>query len=276
MKEPLMSAIPPAPHAAGLDIHHCGLEQCLAGHSWGPGIRDHFLLHFVLSGAGYVTLDDAEYAIAGGDLFLAHPGRRVRHTAHQDDPWAYYWVAFSGAQAGGLAGCLPFTPDTPVYHTAHPGPLRDALQALCDGHGTRAHHGARSAGLFCLFVALLLEEIAIAEKDAGQPEPYLEKAVRFIHFNYARDITVDDIAKAAGLSRSHLYRLFMTAFGYPPITYLTNWRVQKACQLIESTSLSMSEIACSVGFSDQFYFSRVFKKAVGMPPSRYLQARGEP
>lgn len=272
--EPLKSPAHPAPRPAGLNIHHCGLEQCGPSHGWGPGIRDHFLLHFVLSGAGCVVLDEMEYAIAGGDLFLAHPGRRVQHTAHQHDPWAYYWVAFSGTQAGSLAESMPFTPDAPVYRAARPEPLRDALQALCDAHGTQAHHAARSAGLFCLFVALLLEETAATEKDTGRSEPYLEKAIRFIHFNYARDISVDDIAAAAGLSRSHLYRLFMAAFGHPPITYLTHWRVQKALHLIKTTQLSMSEVACSVGFSDQFYFSRVFKKAVGVPPSRYLKTRG--
>ena len=80
---------------------------------------------------------------------------------------------------------------------------------------------------------------------------------------------MDDIAKAVGVSRSHLYRVFMSNVGQSPIDYLTNYRISEACSLLKSTNLSIAEIAVSVGFFDQFYFSRVFKKVKGIPPSKY-------
>ena len=80
----------------------------------------------------------------------------------------------------------------------------------------------------------------------------------------------DDIAKAVGVSRSHLYRVFMSNVGQSPIDYLTNYRISEACYLLKNSELSIAEIAVSVGFFDQFYFSRVFKKNKGVPPSRYL------
>ena len=54
--------------------------------------------------------------------------------------------------------------------------------------------------------------------------------------------------------------------------YLTNYRVSEACSLLKNSGLSIAEIAVSVGFFDQFYFSRVFKKVKGVPPSKYLSA----
>ena len=85
-----------------------------------------------------------------------------------------------------------------------------------------------------------------------------------------------DIAKAVGVSRSHLYRVFIAAVGQSPIDYLTAYRVDEACALLKNTNLSIAEIAVSVGFFDQFYFSRVFKKVKGMPPSRYIASLEKP
>ena len=101
---------------------------------------------------------------------------------------------------------------------------------------------------------------------------YVLAAIKFIQFNYSHDISVDDIAKAVGVSRSHLYRVFMANVGQSPIDYLTGYRISEACSLLKNSHLSIAEIAVSVGFFDQFYFSRVFKKVKGVPPSKYLAA----
>ena len=64
----------------------------------------------------------------------------------------------------------------------------------------------------------------------------------------------------------------MSNVGQSPIDYLTGYRISEACSLLKNTGLSIAEIAVSVGFFDQFYFSRVFKKVKGVPPSKYLAA----
>ena len=81
---------------------------------------------------------------------------------------------------------------------------------------------------------------------------------------------MDVIDNAVGVSRSHLYRVFMAIVGQSPIDCLTNYRISEACSLLKNSNLSIAEIAVSVGFFDQFYFSRVFKKVKGVPPSKYL------
>ena len=95
---------------------------------------------------------------------------------------------------------------------------------------------------------------------------YVKKSLQFIDYNYSRSIDVDDIAANVGISRSHLYRLFMKHISVPPNEYLTRYRIQKASLLLESSNLSVGEAAYSTGFSDQLYFSRVFKKYKGLSP----------
>ncbi len=58
---------------------------------------------------------------------------------------------------------------------------------------------------------------------------YVLAAIKYIQFNYSHDISVDDIAKAVGVSRSHLYRVFMSNVLYSPIDYLTSYRISEAC-----------------------------------------------
>ena len=104
---------------------------------------------------------------------------------------------------------------------------------------------------------------------------YVLNAIKYIQFNYSHDISIDDVAKSVGVSRSHLYRVFMLNVGKSPIDYLTEYRVNEACKLLRSGTLSIAEVAASVGFLDQFYFSRVFKRAKGVPPSKYMTSQAD-
>ena len=98
---------------------------------------------------------------------------------------------------------------------------------------------------------------------------YVQKAIRYIEYNYSRNITIRDVAASAGISRSHLYRLFVENTSMPPNEYLLRYRINRAAALLETKRFSVGEVAYSTGFSDQLYFSRVFKKYIGTPPSRY-------
>ena len=101
------------------------------------------------------------------------------------------------------------------------------------------------------------------------------RSIKYIQFNYSHDISIDDVAKSVGVSRSHLYRVFMLNVGKSPIDYLTEYRINEACKLLRAGNLSIAEVAVSVGFFDQFYFSRVFKRAKGVPPSKYFAAQAD-
>jgi AraC-like DNA-binding protein len=126
-------------------------------------------------------------------------------------------------------------------------------------------------GYLYLFIAELMQEAMDLEPHASNSSSqYVINAIKYIQFNYSHDISIDDIAKAVGVSRSHLYRVFMSNVGQSPIDYLTSYRISEACFLLKNSQLSIAEIAVSVGFFDQFYFSRVFKKSKGVPPSKYL------
>lgn len=254
-----------------LSIFNCGHEYCRPGHTWGPGVRDHYLIHLVVAGRGVYQVGGQSYPLLPGDLFLAKPSQLISYTADEKDPWEYYWVGFNGACANRLVQQAPFTDAEPFHHCSDAQTVRDALYQIYLSRGTEPQDEARMTGYLYLFMALLMKEAQETMPRAGNASSqYVLAAIKYIQFNYSHNVSVDDIARAVGVSRSHLYRVFIAAVGKSPIDYLTDYRIGEACALLKNTNLSIAEIAVSVGFFDQFYFSRVFKKVKGMPPSHYL------
>ena len=235
-----------------LSIFNCGHEYCQPGHTWGPGVRDHYLIHLVVAGKGVYQVNGASHTLQEGDLFLAKPN-------------------FNGACANKLVQQTPFSDAHPVHHCKDPQTVREALYNIYLSRGPEPQCEALMTGYLYIFMAHLMKEAREAMPNVGSSSSqYVLAAIKYIQFNYSHDISVDDIAKAVGVSRSHLYRVFMSNVGQSPIDYLTSYRISEACSLLKNSSLSIAEIAVSVGFFDQFYFSRVFKKVKGVPPSKYL------
>ena len=256
-----------------LSIFSCGHEVCQPGHTWGPGVRDHYLIHLVVAGKGVFQVGGASFHLQEGDLFLVKPNQLNTYAADATDPWEYYWVGFNGACANKLVQQTPFTDHHPLHHCKDPQSVREALYNIYLSRVTEPQQEALMTGYLYLFMAQLMKEARDTMPNPGSSSSqYVLAAIKYIQFNYSHDISVDDIAKAVGVSRSHLYRVFMANVGQSPIDYLTGYRISEACSLLKNAHLSIAEIAVSVGFFDQFYFSRVFKKVKGVPPSKYLAA----
>ena len=254
-----------------LSIFNCGSQLCEPGYTWGPGVRDHYLIHYVVAGRGTYCVNDTVYTLRAGDVFLAKPSQLITYTADQEDPWEYYWVGSNGACANKLVLQMPFRDDMPVHSCRNPEAIKKAIYNIFLSRGPEQKNEVMMVGHLYLFIAELMQEaLELAPHPANSSSQYVLSAIKFIQFNYFHDISIDDIAKSVGVSRSHLYRVFMSNVGQSPIDYLTNYRISEACYLLKNSNLSIAEIAVSVGFFDQFYFSRVFKKNKGVPPSKYL------
>jgi AraC family transcriptional regulator len=91
----------------------------------------------------------------------------------------------------------------------------------------------------------------------------------FIDENLHRTIHTMDLSAIARLSTAHFSRSFKKAFGEPPHAYVVRRRLERACHLMITSSASLSEIALSVGFSDQAHLCRLFRQAFGQSPARW-------
>lgn len=259
----------PYHNSLALAVYSCGIQRCAAGHAWGPAVRDHYLIHFIISGSGTYTSEGKKYSLSAGDGFLVVPSCIVSYSANKDDPWEYCWVGFNGSDAKRLMTQTGLMDMPPVFH--HEGTeLQRLITNICNASGPSPSDEARMQGGLMIFLAALMDLFGSNALQHPSGYEYVQKAVKFIDYNYSSSIDIEDVAASAGISRSHLYRIFMQHISMPPNEYLMRYRIQKAAALLETTHLSVGEVAYSTGFSDQLYFSRVFKKYMGMPPSRYI------
>lgn len=101
----------------------------------------------------------------------------------------------------------------------------------------------------------------------------VDLAVQYLHSNYSRDISLDELASIACVSKTHLAHCFREKLDISPLRYLQHIRIEEAKRLLATTQIPINEIASMVGFSDPLYFSRVLKTVTGHAPTAFRQTR---
>ena len=110
---------------------------------------------------------------------------------------------------------------------------------------------------------------AVALEKKGKVPSCIDSALSYIKENYARRITVGDIAQSVNLSESHFFSVFKKQTGVSPMAYLNGYRLSLATELMIKTSKTISEISDLTGIKDPIYFNKLFHKAYQMSPSEY-------
>ena len=259
-----------------LSVYNVGFQKCDPLYQWGPGIRDHYLIHYIISGCGTYIVGKQQYHLQSGDTFLVYPNTEVTYFADREDPWEYCWVGFTGSDASIILTATDFTREQPVIKDTPEGDaIKRQLLHIYDARGNEFKHAVEMTGRLYTALALFMHN-ATKSTESASVNQYVQKGIEYISANYSYPITVEDIASYVGLSRSHLFRSFETVLGQSPKEYLTEFRMKQACYLLEHSSLSVTAIAISVGFDNSLYFSKTFHRANGLSPRAYRQSKKSP
>ena len=257
-----------------LDLIQCGSEACLPGHSFGPAVRDHYLIHFALSGKGIFQTERRTWALHEGDGFLIFPHDVTFYQADVQDPWQYAWVGFQGTKADTWLHQAGLTVENPVF-SARDDYIRQCFRQMIGAGTMGAGRELRLLGILYLFLSELAEMAGPERGASGKPnrkEEYVKKALDYFRMHYARPIGVSDAAAHVGLDRSYFSEVFREVAGQPPRDFLIRLRMEKACQFLRNPGLSIGDIARSVGYDDPLLFSKVFRKHLGASPSAFRQS----
>ncbi len=256
--------VPEADELSGLSLAFFGEEACRPGHSWGPAIRDHHKIHFIVSGQGVFHCGGRTWQLGAGQGFLIVPGWVVRYEADHDHPWHYQWMGFRGPDADAVLARAGLSAESPVFACPLPDELNTALasfSAVPPGPG-------RSAALLGQFYGAL--SLILGSVPEASPSPktgsYVQAAMEYIQANAFGSLSMADVARYVGLQRSYLGQLFRQTVGITPHEFLTRHRIREAQRLLDDPELSVGAVARSVGFDDPLHFSRVFRAGVGVSP----------
>lgn len=108
-----------------------------------------------------------------------------------------------------------------------------------------------------------------ADRRTITGEKRLKKMLSYIYANYQNDITVEDIARAASISKSECFRCFRSMIGKKPVEYLNEYRLKRALELLTTTDMQITEVCLACGFGHISYFGKLFREAYGMSPREY-------
>ncbi|MBU8913184.1 MAG: AraC family transcriptional regulator [Spirochaetales bacterium] len=252
-------------------VLYAGSEQCAPAHRW-EGVRDHYLLHYVTSGTGYVWRRGRRESLYPGGCFFFGPMERLRYEADGNRPWAYMWVGFAGTHAASLFGEYVRVTGSEVAQLPLLDCLRQHLVGILDALRRRTGGSTtRAAGLLEVFVGSAIDLAVGGKPGARETVDPISAAVEFIDLNFQRRMRVADVATRVGVDRSHLSRLFHRRRGVTIQEYMITRRMNRARDLLRQTTLPMRAVAASVGYDSYVSFERRFADRVGMPPTAWRE-----
>ncbi|HZJ82605.1 MAG TPA: AraC family transcriptional regulator [Clostridia bacterium] len=254
-----------------LIVYHYGNEKCKGEHHW-TGVRDHYLIHYITSGRGQFICNNKTHNLKAGQGFLICPNVLSYYEAHRDDPWEYCWVGFQGHKVKPYLEEINLSNDEPIFHCKPNNSIKTIVNKMIGSKNIASGRELVLTGLLYHFFADLMQNKSSPHSTYDSQtysEIYVKMAMDFIEKNYSRSITIEDISDYVGIHRKYLSSLFKDIVHTSPQNFLINYRMNKACTLLEKSALSITHIAHSVGYEDALLFSKMFKKYKGMPPTQY-------
>lgn len=267
----MIEYLPRSKQHTELHLTQFGIENCIPGHLFGPAVRSHYLLHYVLSGEGFFEAGGVRYRLRKGQGFLIFPDEITYYQADRASPWSYCWVGFGGTSAELLLKQAGLTETSPIFHYDRDDMIYQYLQLMNESRGFSKARETRLTGLLYSLLSVLVEfgPVTSPEPKESRTEIYVEKVKDFIEMNYPQKITIEDIAQFIGLNRSYLCSLFKQRLNVSIQEYLISYRINKACEMMGNAELSIADISRSVGYNDALLFSKMFKKVKGSSPKNY-------
>lgn len=253
-----------------LMVTRAGYFPKAAGHHIERERFDEYLVIYCVDGAGWLQLGERHWDVGKGDILFIFPETNHGYGAAPDKPWSIHWAHFNGRHAADFLALAEVSVEAPLVSIGERFNLlalfNQILRTLQLGYSLHFLISA-AAGLHQVLSSVALQ--AIYAPPPHRKELNVQRIIQFMLENLAEPCTLDRLAVEANASPSHFSRLFKKKTGYAPIDYFIRLKMQKACELLETTDQQVSEIGYALGYPDIYYFSRIFKKVVGLSPRQY-------
>ena len=233
---------------------------------------DNIVIH-CLDGSGWLHTPHWEGDINAGEVALIPSGVPHRYAANTDNPWTIDWCHFSGSQAKAFLDNMDYLDNKPVRKLGQNPQLKGQFTALLAnasaGYNLKVMiHAANMLKQLLTHVGALLIENA----NNRQKSLNVDSIQSHMLQNLDKLLTLEELAALANLSKFHFSKKDQQLTGHAPIQHFIAMKVEYAKYLLETSNLGIQEIALRLGYEDNLYFSRFFKKHEGIAPSLYRKS----
>lgn len=241
-------------------------------------LRHRYLLLFK-SGTGEIVVDGTSYPIMPGKLFMLRPGMIAEARFESASAPQLYMARFSAQTFGGNGGVGQMLPDDSLAFW--PGDVELAistrpqteaqLDQLIGLKGERHRLGRWKRTVLFQQLLLTIAEGVIGGREHGQDQrDTIGQVLSYMNEHYMEQLPIRSLARMHGISPTNFAAMFRKRTGVSPVEYLTRLRIEKAKSAL-FTRERMADVALKVGYRDELYFSRMFKRIVGVAPTLYIK-----
>lgn len=250
----------------GVEILSMGISYENIDYHCQGRIRNDYLLLLTLGGEAYVDEEGRRKTLVNGSWFLLRP--EAIHSYRDITPWSFAYVHFSGNVIDRVIESLAFFKRENLGFKQSNFVAKDLLIRLITETRDISIQGE------ILRNSLMLEIIASLHFNYRTNEYRIDPLIvvqEYIVEHLSEDMSLPFLAKQAGISQFHFIRNFKQKYGYSPIRYIQKLRIEKAQNILLHVAPRMKiyEVAEKIGIKDPLYFSRIFKKRVGMSPEKF-------
>lgn len=256
-------------------------------------IRDDYEIIIMNKGTVYIQQDDDQFELQAGDLLLLEPGLIHSGYAYSDKGTSFYWVHFYCNNNASIRHHMDMMPDilmaknNPYFNgldshilipTYFKGLNLDKISILFHQllHLSQSNYYTKQSCNYILTSLLIeiteqvLSRHCLNQKEANDDR--LSKMIQWININTTRNISLQDVAYEFNFSKEYLARYFKKRMGMSMQEYINYLRISKAKQLLCQSDMNVKEIACKLGFRDDKYFLKLFKKYEKVTPTQFRNA----
>lgn len=234
--------------------------------SWVPNLID-FDLWYVIQGSGTLTADGTPFELEPGMAFLFAPGQQVHATHDRDNPIQNFAVHFD------IDTLTPEEKSTFAFHglkVKDPLFVNSLVRNLVKIYHTPVEAKQRQCK-WCLLQLLSLLWNESKEPERLNQDTTIVEIMQAIQTEPGQTWSLHEMSEKASLSRSQFTRRFTHLTDMSPKEYVIQARIQRACHLLTESNLNVGQIADNLGYRDIYFFSRQFKKVMGISPNAYKE-----
>lgn len=245
-----------------------GQNVAKPNYSNGPRQTSYCNMHFIREGKVRLLYGGQQVVLGQGDIFCKFPNTVYTYQlvpSEQDLRMA--WITFDGLQAKQILTMSGFAEDRPYRRGGLDKDIEIVLQQIfqwCKGNSRKQLMTMYSL-MFRIFSKLMPEKDSEPRQTQND---WVRQSLDFIHAYYSEKITVEDVAQYVRLHRTHFSKIFTKEVGMPPLNYIIEMRLNRGKKLLLESTLSVTEIALSVGYLDIYSFTRAFTRKFGVPPNK--------
>ncbi len=237
---------------------------------------DQNILIYCTRGRGWFDIDGTRGQLGPDQALLIPKNSPHSYGAADINPWSIHWVHFSGEDSACYTSLLPHRKHVVDVSRS----IRKKVEHLfreCYGTFTNGFTNARilfaAQALRHLLALLFYGNPAFSPGMPTGSQRSFSSTIEFMRQHLDGTIGLEDMARHSGFSIARFSSLFRAQTGFSPVEYFIRLRIQAACRLLDTTAMNITEAARQVGYDDAYYFSRIFRKIMGMPPTTYRKAR---